>query len=102
MLKQTFVKVLNKSNSELNGTESVITYKAFQYTSEQYELIGQCDEKGNLIPGNPNLHPEYRTQVQKDAGHAADTREEQITAPVIERKKPGPKPKSITLTEQTA
>lgn len=101
MLKQTFVKVRDISDTELNGTERTMTYKAFQVTKQNFELIGQCDEDGNLIAGNPNLHTEYRTSPQ-NAGHAADTRSDQVDAPVIERRKPGPKPKSITLTEQTA
>lgn len=103
MLRQTYVKVRDKSESELNGTERVMTYKAFQYTKQIFELIGQCDEDGNLIPGNPNLSPEYRTTNPANAVHAADTRiQDQVITPATERRKPGPKPKSLTLTEETA
>lgn len=102
MPTQIFVKVRNISDTELNATERTMTYKAFQVTKQNFELIGQCDEDGNLIPGNPNLSPEYRTTSQTNAGHAADTRSDQVDTPVIERRKPGPKPKSLTLTEETA
>lgn len=118
-MNQILVRVRNKSKDEngqptlLYGTESIITYKAFRYVSENHELICQVDEHGNEVPGNPNLHPEYRTQAQQKANavHAADTRVEgkQNAAPQKavqtqdqaqpERKKPGPKPRLKQPTE---
>lgn len=87
MPKQTLVRVRNISrdeqgrDTELFGTESVITYKAFLYTREQFEVIEQVEEDGvnpktketlyKPVPGNPNLHAEFRTTTaQKSAGHA--------------------------------
>lgn len=112
-MNQILVRVRNTSKDEngqptlLYGTESIITYKAFRHVSDTHELICQVDENGNEVQGNPNLHPEYRTQAQPkiNAVHAADTRVEgEQKSQVIqqeqpkqqiptERKKPGPKPK---------
>jgi len=129
MAQQKLVKVRDISKdefgrpTELNGIERVITYAAFKYTTDKYELLAEVkqilDAKGNPaldangdfiheeVPGNPNLDPEYRIAIsQKNVAHAADTRVEiQQPAPEVrERKKPGPKPKlpPVELQEHTA
>jgi hypothetical protein len=116
--------------TELHGNERIITYKAFLFKSDAYELIAQVDESGNQIPGNPNLGPQHRPlQNQSGAGHVDNSgvnqalQEEnarlraalaqQVTSvpvtpspipPVqqeVQRRKPGRKPKE-EVTEQVA
>jgi hypothetical protein len=127
-MAQILVKVRDISTddhgqpTELNGNERVITLKHFQYKRDAYELIAQVkengtDENGNTIyeevPGNPNLEPQYRTQVlQKSAEHAASpvVNPNPVILPAqevakaqteqVQKRKPGPKPKQ--LQEQTA
>lgn len=105
-LTQIMVKVQNISKdenghpTELFGTEQIVTYKAFLYLTDRYKLLFQCDENGNEIPGNPNLHPEYRTTTVKEVvAPAADVRVEtkQEQKP---KAKPGPKPKAKVDQEQ--
>lgn len=104
-LTQIMVKVQNISKdenghpTELFGTEQIVTYKAFLYLTDRYKLLFQCDENGNEIPGNPNLHPEYRTTVKKVVAPAADVRVEtkQEQKPALKR---GPKPKPKVDQEQ--
>ncbi|HZI26330.1 MAG TPA: hypothetical protein VFD46_14695 [Chryseolinea sp.] len=115
------IEVLVKEKS--TGDQRTFTYKSFLDLQDRYELIGQCDEKGNLIPGDPNLSPRHQKVAVNDvAVHAVDTgmnsmsmeeklakRDELIKkfTPLKveeiksvetadepkERKKPGPKPK---------
>lgn len=100
--------------TELTGTRRTLTYKSFLYLNtnpedQRYKLIGEVDSKGNLVPGNPNLNPQHRTQVQviKNAEPVVDAgqpsmQEVSSDPPIVERKKPGPKRKQITETEITA
>lgn len=69
--------------TELTGTERVITYRSYQYTSQNFEIIEQVVEDGldedrqqkyKAVPGNPNLPPEFRTAAQNAASHADDAR----------------------------
>lgn len=55
-LAQILVKVRNKEHQ----TESVIPYKAFIDTQSYYELVGQVDENGNTVDGDPNLYPQHQ------------------------------------------
>jgi hypothetical protein len=70
--------------TELTDTERVITFRAYQYTQQNFKLLEQVIEDGfdengqqkyKAVPGNPNLPPEFRTTVQSVASHAADSRE---------------------------
>lgn len=89
MPQQVLVRVKDISKdehghpTELTGTERVITFRAFQYTQQNFEIIEQVTEDGlddngqqkyKSVPGNPNLSPEFRT-TQSVASHADDTRE---------------------------
>lgn len=75
MPKQIEVKVKDISRddngqpTELFGTTRILTYKAFLYLNvnpenPRYELIGEVDEKGELVPGNPNLNAQHRPSAQ--------------------------------------
>lgn len=131
-MAQTYVKVKDISTddtgrpTELYGTERILTYKAFLLKNDAYELIGQSDEDGNLIPGNPNLGPQHRpAQNLQNVGPVVNTGEmqaeierlkaelskaqgQQVTPPtpvqaeVREKRKRGPRPKEKQLTEQIA
>lgn len=105
-LTQTMVKVQNISKDEnghptdLFGTEQIVTYKAFLYLTDRYKLLFQCDELGNEIPGNPNLHPEYRTAIKEKVVAPADD----VRVKVAQEQKPavkrGRKPKAKVDQEQ--
>jgi hypothetical protein len=109
LMTQIRVKVRNITKddtghpTELYGTETIITYKAFQYLTDKYELIYQVDGEDNEVPGNPNLHPEYRTAVQQKSAVApvADVRvnasQEQTQKAATKR---GPKPKNKANTQE--
>lgn len=138
--------------TELYDTNRILTYKAFLYLNAnpdnlRYELIGQCDDDGNLIPGNPNLSAQHRQEALRSAEPVANKivagpsvrelelmaeierlKKQQIPpdikvtedgipenvslvsgeqadsfAPIVERKKPGPKPKRMnSVTEVSA
>jgi hypothetical protein len=111
------IEVLVKDKS--TGDQRTFTYKSFLDLQDRFELIGQCDEHGNLIQGDPNLNPRHQKVAVNDvAVHAVEpgmTMEEKLAkreelmkkyAPPIQetvdtppievekqRKKPGPKPK---------
>lgn len=107
------IEVLVKDRK--TGIERTITYKSFLDLQSTYELIGQIDN-GVLIPGDPNLQPQHRRKV-KSADARAEGEGATHTNPVseifpnmeeipsvekpvqqsqlTERKKPGPKPKTI-------
>jgi hypothetical protein len=113
MQRQILVRVKNISKddyghpTELHGVESVITYKAYLYTQDKYELMYQCDEKGNQVfdaqgNANPNLKPEHRQQtLQKSAVHAADVRGENEPVLTEQPKRRGRRP-NVELKEETA
>jgi hypothetical protein len=80
--------------TELHGTERVLTYKSFLYLNAnpenpRYELIGEVDEKGNLVPGNPNLSAQHRQQAQH----------QESAAPVV---RTGPTQREIELEAEVA
>lgn len=59
----------NGQPTELYGTVRELTYKSFLMLNAnpenlRYELIGEVDEKGNLVPGNPNLNAQHRQSAQ--------------------------------------
>jgi hypothetical protein len=66
------IEVLVKSKE--TGDTRVLTYKTFLDVEQDFELIGQSDSEGNLIPGSPNLNPRHqRTQASESVVvHAAD------------------------------
>lgn len=116
-MNQIEVLVKDKSTHD----QRTMTYKSYQDLQDRFDLIGQIDEHGTLIPGDPNLNPRHQKVAVNDvAVHAVDTgmsmeeklqrRDELIkkfTKPVEEpkteiaevpeepkqRRKPGPKPK---------
>jgi hypothetical protein len=72
---QIFVKVRDKSVDDNgvptlnNGIDTVVTYKAYQYTQDKYELLFQCTEDGKQVFGkdgsaNPNLNAQHRQTAQ--------------------------------------
>lgn len=73
MAQNISVKVRNKES----GDESTITYKAFQDVQSYFELLGQIDNDGNLIPGDPNLLPQHQRRS------ANVTAEVKVKAPVF-------------------
>jgi hypothetical protein len=100
--------------TELNGTERVITKKAFLYKQDAYELIAEVvedgiDENGNAKYKNknvpsPNSNTQLKTQAQSQgAAHADDVVVSQVAnvqTEQVQKRKPGPKPKQ--LQEQIA
>lgn len=54
------------------GNESKMTYKAYQDTQSRFNLIGQVDENGNLIDGDPNLNPQHRRAPSVKSAAVAD------------------------------
>ena len=97
---QVLVKVKPKGTED----ERIITYKAYLDTSSSFDLIGQSNEEGELIPGDPNLEPRHRKPVSaaapvvepvQDVPKIVDSVE---FPPALEskekpKKKRGPKPK---------
>lgn len=82
--EQIMVKV--RDNEQI---ERIITYRSFKmvtdYEKDKYVLIGQVDESGNLIPGNPNLPAQYQNQQAKsDAVHAVDIVQQSESFPEME------------------
>lgn len=66
------IEVLVKDKS--TGEPRTFTYKSFLDLQDRFELIGQVDENGNLIPGDPNLNPRHQKVAANDvAVHAVDT-----------------------------
>lgn len=116
--------------TELYGTERILTYKSFLYLNAnpenlRYELIGEVDDKGQLVPGNPNLGAQHRQALpQRSAEPVVNTgpseREKELlaeierlkglqtpapvsqTLPVQERKKPGPKAKVLNSVAEVS
>jgi len=67
----TQIEVLVKDKSTQD--QRTMTYKSFLDLQDRFELIGQCDENGNLIPGDPNLNPRHQKVTVNDvAVHAVD------------------------------
>jgi hypothetical protein len=68
---QTLVKVRNVSTDEngqktdLYGTETILTYKAFNYVQDRFELLYQCDATGRPIHGNPNLSAQHQREAKE-------------------------------------
>ena len=40
--------------------QQIITYHAYKDTQYAYDLIGEVNDKGELVPGDPNLEPRHR------------------------------------------
>lgn len=68
MAQNIFVKARNKET----GTETVITYKAYLDIQSLLDLVGQSDEHGILIPGDPNLQPAHRRPAEKSGATVAE------------------------------
>jgi hypothetical protein len=66
---QIFVLVRDQS-----GDQRTMTYKSYLDLQDRFTLIGQSDEEGNQIPGDPNLSPRHQKVAVNDvAVHAVDT-----------------------------
>lgn len=96
-------------------TEQDMPYKSYLYIKDdiddvtrqqKFELLGEVDKDGNLIPGNPNLAPEHQTkvpQVQKVAEPVANAREtEAVQAEPAPAPKRRERPAQVTLQETQA
>jgi len=59
------VQVLVKSKD--SNSESTITYRAYLELQGSVDLVGQVDDDGNLIPGDPNLQPRHRKGASENA-----------------------------------
>jgi hypothetical protein len=112
--------ILVKVQDKETQFTSIITYKAFHDVKYRFDLIGEVDSAGNLIPGSPNLQPQDRgaapsvsviadskppivttnepgpIQMEPEDGDdniQAESAGDTESAPVKVRQKPGPKPK---------
>lgn len=87
-----------------------MTYHAYKDTKYLFDLIGEVDSKGELVPGDPNLNPRHQKQAVQnvapvDSGLSLEQKQamkdelvKKFSKPEkeeepIQRKKPGPKPK---------
>lgn len=67
----TQIEVLVKDKS--TEDQRILTYKSFLDLQDRFDLIGQVDENGELIPGDPNLNPRHQKVTVSDvAVHAVD------------------------------
>lgn len=94
-------------------TTQDMPYKSFLYIKDdiddvthqkKFELVGEVDSQGKLMPGNPNLLAEHQTQVPqvKVAEHADSAGQKpQPEAQAPKRKKRG-RPAQVTLQETQA
>jgi hypothetical protein len=55
------VRVLDKETQQ----ESTLTYKAYRDTAYRFTLIGQVDDRGNLLESDPNLLPQHQRKAVK-------------------------------------
>jgi hypothetical protein len=110
--KQVAVRVLRLADE----TTQDMPYKSFNYIKDdiddvthqkKFELIGEVDADGNLVPGSPNLQPQHRTEVAQSVSPVVETGEkpavkvtETVTAPV-QKKKMG-RPAKVVLQETQA
>ena len=54
-----------------NGIETVLTYNAYKILgSTRYVLLFQSDDKGNQIPGNPNLEAQHKELIARNGVEA--------------------------------
>lgn len=91
-------------------------YKSYLYIKDdiddvtkgkKFELVGEVDAKGDLVPGSPNLQPQHQTapQVQKAAEPVANVGTEEATAtkaPAQAAPKKLGRPAQVTLQETQA
>lgn len=93
------IEVLVKDKT--NGLERTITYKSFLDLQSHYELIGQIDDAGKLIEGDPNLQPRHQRQKRSDV-HAVGSgvRQTQPLSELIPIKEEIPKEEVKSETEQ--
>lgn len=92
-------------------------YKAFLYIQDdvddvthqkKFELIGEVDANGKLVPGSPNLNPQHQTSVpqpvQKSAEVAGSVGEqkpaEQAQTPATQKRRG--RPAQVKLQETQA
>jgi hypothetical protein len=115
--KQVAVRVLRLADE----TTQDMPYKSFNYIKDdiddvthqkKFELIGEIDADGNLVPGSPNLQPQHRTEVAQSVSPVVETGEKPaakvtevpkvatVTAPV-QKKKMG-RPAKVVLQETQA
>lgn len=98
--------------SPTHGETLTLSYKSFLMLTDggndqsRFQLVGEIDKDGELVPGNPNLGAQHRTQVPvaaksvervAEVGQQPTSTPEQVTE-VQQPKRRGPKPKR-ELTE---
>lgn len=100
-------------------TEQDMPYKSYLYIKDdiddvthqkKFELIGEVDSAGNLVPGSPNLQPQHQTQVPQvqkavepadNVGETTAKPAEQTPAPEAQKRRRG-RPAQVTLQETQA
>jgi hypothetical protein len=99
------IEVLVKDKT--TGDQRTLTYKSFLDLQDRFELIGQCDENGSLIAGDPNLNPRHqKVQVNDAVVPAADTGRVEMTMEEKQAKKAelmkkfAPKAEEVEKVEQ--
>ena len=116
MPKPFAVRVLRLADE----TEQDMPYKSFLYIKDniddvtrqqKFELVGEIDAVGNLVPGSPNLVPEHQTVVisSRSAEPVVSVREnEQVTkievpaVKIVEPIKRRGRPAQVKLQETQA
>lgn len=99
-------------------TEQDMPYKSFLYIKDdiddvthqkKFELVGEIDSQGNLVPGNPNLQPQHQTplpqahQSAEAAGNVGGTEQTQtVRSEVAPAQKKRGRPAQVTLQETQA
>jgi hypothetical protein len=97
------VEVLVKNKE--TGEPRTMSYKSYVDTQYMWDLIGQCDHNGNLIPGDPNLEARHRkVTAAKDADRAGDvkTEVEHLQAEAIDTEVPEAEEPEINEKPQKA
>lgn len=113
MPKPFAVRVLRLADQ----TNQDMPYKSFLYIKDdiddvthqkKFELVGEVDSQGNLVPGNPNLDPQHQTKVAVPQKAAApvdnvEVNETQVTpTQAQEAPKRRGRPAQVTLQETQA
>lgn len=93
--------MLVKVRDKESGREALITKRAYELRKNKYTFLGYTDDEGNDLQ-SPNHKPQPQVQqaqeTKEDVNDAAPAASE-----VVERKKPGPKPKNkISSQSETA
>lgn len=93
-------------------TTQDMPYKSYLYIKDdiddvthqkKFELVGEVDASGNLVPGNPNLQPQHQTALPQKAVepvvNAGEIEKPSAEAPVQKRRG---RPAKVVLQETEA